>query len=75
MGLFNKNKESIQVQGMSCEHCEKSVKEALEKLPGIKKAEADHKKGRVNVRYEAVNKPKRDALSRAIEEAGYQMQF
>ncbi len=32
---------SIKVNGMSCEHCRKSVTEALNKLPGVKDVKVD----------------------------------
>ena len=39
----------IYVDGMMCEHCETAVKEALEKLPFVVKADADYKKGVVTL--------------------------
>ena len=47
----NKEKErkeimtkTVKVEGMMCHHCEASVKKALEKLPFVESAEADHEK-------------------------------
>ena len=31
----------LNIQGMTCDHCQKTVKEALEGVPGIDKAEVD----------------------------------
>ena len=36
---------TIRVGGMMCGHCENAVKNALEKLPFVKEASADHEKG------------------------------
>ena len=35
----------LHIEGMMCEHCEAHVKEALEKIDGVKEAVADHKAG------------------------------
>ena len=40
---------TIKVKGMMCEHCEARVKKALESLPQVESAEADHKAGTVDV--------------------------
>ena len=38
-------KETVKIRGMMCEHCENTVKKALEALPGVEKAEVSHKTG------------------------------
>ena len=43
---------TVLVGGMMCEHCEMTVKKALEALEGIKEATADFHSGRVTVRYD-----------------------
>ena len=57
----------ISVRGMMCEHCERHVKEALEALPGVESAEADHTTGIVRMRGIA---PESD-IRQAIRAAGY----
>ncbi len=46
MGLFKKEKPGqtveLRVTGMSCSHCEMRVAKALEAVPGVKDAQADH---------------------------------
>ena len=37
--------ETVNIEGMMCEHCEATVKKALEKLDGVEKAEVSHVKG------------------------------
>ena len=39
----------VDVEGMMCEHCEKRVRKALEKLEGVASASADHKAGTASV--------------------------
>ncbi len=41
---------TIKIKGMSCQHCVKSTREALEKLPGISSVNVDLDKG--EARYE-----------------------
>lgn len=42
-------RRTVKVKGMMCEHCEARVKKALETLPQVETAEADHKTGTVDV--------------------------
>ncbi len=36
---------TVNIKGMSCQHCVNSTKEALEKLPGIKDVKVNLEKG------------------------------
>ena len=38
-------KETVKIEGMMCNHCEATVKKALEALDGVEKAEVSHEKG------------------------------
>ena len=58
---------TITVEGMSCEHCEQTVEEALREVPGVTAASADRETARADVDGEADP----DALVRAVEDAGY----
>lgn len=40
----------LKVTGMKCIHCEEHVQDAIEKVPGVEKAVADHNHDRVLVR-------------------------
>ncbi|MBQ6120113.1 MAG: heavy metal translocating P-type ATPase [Clostridia bacterium] len=40
----------LEIEGMMCEHCEARVKKALEKLPGVLSASADHRAGVATLR-------------------------
>ncbi len=37
--------KTLKVEGMMCAHCEARVKKALEALPGVESAVADHEAG------------------------------
>ena len=63
---------TLTVKGMMCAHCEGRVKKALEALPGIQKAEADHTKDSVKVTYTG-KLPLADVRD-AISKAGYELQ-
>jgi len=57
------------VSGMSCGHCEKSVSQELNALPGVTGVSADAKAGTVTVSSEAPLDD--DAVRAAVDEAGY----
>jgi copper chaperone CopZ len=59
--------ETITVEGMSCEHCEQTVEEALEGVSGVRNAEADRTAGRATVDGDADT----EALVAAVADAGY----
>jgi Cu2+-exporting ATPase len=40
-----KMKETVKIEGMMCNHCEMTVKKALEALDGVEKADVSHEKG------------------------------
>jgi copper chaperone len=58
------------VPDMSCGHCKAAVEGELNKLSGVKKANADFEKGTVEVSYDEGTVTTED-LKGAIEEAGY----
>ena len=59
---------TITVEGMSCEHCEMSVAEALESVAGVESATADHEAAEAVVEGDA----EMSALVEAVESAGYE---
>jgi len=63
----------LQVSGMSCGHCELSVKEALGELPGVARVEADHATGRAEVSCDE-DRVGGEQFGRAVEEAGYTLE-
>jgi copper ion binding protein len=61
-------KKELTIEGMSCQHCVKHVKEALESVSGVAKAEVSLEKKRADVEGEALDDA---ALRAAVEDAGY----
>lgn len=57
------------VTGMTCGGCEKGVREAVEKLPGVKTATADRTKKEARVTIEGPG-PSPDQIVAAIQSAG-----
>ena len=60
--------EQFKVEGMTCQHCARSVEEAIEDLDPAARVAVDLPSGRVDVT--ASTQP-REALRQAIEGAGY----
>lgn len=62
-------KTIIEIEGMTCAHCVRHVKEALEKVPGVKKAAVDLENRTAVVEHDGEVSPQ--TLREAITEAGY----
>ncbi|HHV11030.1 MAG TPA: heavy-metal-associated domain-containing protein [Clostridiales bacterium] len=64
-------KKIIEINGMSCEHCQARVEKALNGIDGVS-AKVELKKNRavVNLANESVND---EALKEAVTEAGYEV--
>ena len=58
---------SISVEGMSCEHCEQTVEDALRAVEGVTEASADRDTAQATVEGDADT----TALVEAVEDAGY----
>lgn len=58
----------LNITGMTCGHCQTAVKNALEGVDGVKKADVDLNSGVATVQGDADVK----ALVSAVEEEGYQ---
>ena len=60
----------LNIEGMSCDHCVKHVKEALESVPGVKSAKVSLKEKTASVEHgDSVDL---SALKAAVEDAGYE---
>ena len=59
---------TITVEGMSCEHCEQTVEEALQGISGVSDVRADYEAENATIEGD----PDRDAIVRAVEDAGYE---
>jgi copper chaperone CopZ len=58
---------TVTVTGMSCEHCEQTVEEALLAVPGVESASADNEAETATVEGAAAV----EDLVAAVEDAGY----
>lgn len=56
------------VTGMTCGHCEMSVREEVQEIPGVDVSEVSAQNGRLVVESD---QPVDDAVKAAVEEAGY----
>lgn len=65
-----RGKAVVLVEGMMCENCENHVKKALESLPFITGARADHKTGRVSITYSS--QPDEAAMKQVLAKADYE---
>ncbi|WP_163653997.1 heavy-metal-associated domain-containing protein [Listeria sp. PSOL-1] len=66
------NKKVLTIDGMSCEHCKKSVEEALLRLTGVSEAivSLEEKQAQVIYHKEQVTE---EELIEAVEDAGYEV--
>ncbi len=62
-------KETLNIEGMMCTHCEAHVKKALEALPTVESAEVSREKGTAVVTLSAPTT--REDFRKAVENAGY----
>jgi copper chaperone CopZ len=63
---------TLAVEGMTCEGCESTVKESIEKLPGIASAKASYKEKNTIVSFDSTLTKTAD-ISKAIADAGYEV--
>ncbi|ELZ19230.1 CopZ family metallochaperone [Natrinema limicola] len=59
--------QTITVEGMSCEHCEQSVEDALEDVQGVQSVDVDRDAAQATVEGDAATQD----LVNAVDEAGY----
>ncbi|WP_438266921.1 copper chaperone CopZ [Halobacillus salinus] len=63
---------TLEVNGMTCEHCEKAVKGSLEELEGVHGVEVHLSSGKVDVAYDEAYATK-GLMKEAIEAQGYEV--
>ncbi|RDI72612.1 heavy-metal-associated domain-containing protein [Halopelagius longus] len=64
-------RRSIDVSGMSCNGCERNVENALKNIDGVRRVEADHEAGTVEIVVE--DDVTDDDLGPVIHGAGYEV--
>lgn len=62
--------KTLKVEGMSCSHCENSVKKAVGALEGVESVAVDLGGKRVTIEFDA-GKVSVDVIKDAIEDQGY----
>ncbi len=66
---MNESTSTWTVTGMTCGHCEASVREEIGEIPGVQAVTASHQSGEVVV---TSDRPlARDEVAAAVAEAGY----
>jgi copper chaperone len=64
--------EVIKVNGMTCQGCVNSVKNVLEKIPGVQNADVSLEQKQATVQYDDA-KASAENLKKAIEGAGFEV--
>lgn len=64
-------RSTLNVTGMTCDHCVAAVRNALEELPGVRSARVELESGRAVVDYDDAKASPRE-LTTAVADAGYQ---
>jgi copper ion binding protein len=65
-------KITLQVDGMSCGHCEIAIQDAVRKLPGIQKVKASKRKKEVVTQYDSTLVSEEE-IKGAINATGYRV--
>ena len=65
------SKASLQASGLTCSMCSKAVKNTLEKIPFVEKVMVDIKNQQYNLSFKEGSAVDFDALSKAVEDAGF----
>ncbi|MGG2066055.1 MULTISPECIES: copper chaperone CopZ [unclassified Bacillus (in: firmicutes)] len=64
---------TLNVQGMTCNHCKMAVTNALTELAGVQNVEVNLQEGTVNVKYDEA-KVDVEKMKEVIEDQGYDVQ-
>ena len=65
-------KTKLKINGMSCQHCVKTVTDALTELEGVQRAKVNLRKGEAVVRFDALHVTPTH-LKAAVTEAGFEV--
>ncbi len=68
----SQDKIIFKVEGMSCDHCKKSIEEAVRALNGVTGAAVDLKQNQVEVTFDPQT-VKKEELQAAVTNAGYRV--
>ncbi|MFA1818941.1 copper chaperone CopZ [Virgibacillus oceani] len=65
--------ETLDVKGMTCNHCVMSVEGALKDLEGVSDVTVNLDEGKVDIKYDA-DKVSKDKMTDAVEDQGYDVE-
>lgn len=65
-------KTKLKIDGMSCQHCVKTVTEVLTEFPGVQRAKVNLRKAEAVVRFDASRVTTKD-LAEAIAAVGFEV--
>ena len=65
-------KTKLRIDGMSCQHCVKTVTDALTEIPGVRRAKVNLRKGEAVVHFDE-SRVSTTNLTKAITAAGFQI--
>lgn len=72
MGLFGKKPVvTINIEGMSCNHCVMRVTKVLEELSGVKKAKVNLEQKKADITLEKEDAISTEELISAVDETGF----
>jgi copper ion binding protein len=71
MGTQQSSQKTINVVGMSCDHCVRAVRDEITKIDGVSDVDVDLASGRVAIT--ATETIDDEAVRAAVEEAGYEV--
>ena len=69
--MFGNQKVTLQIEGMSCQHCVQTVTEALKSLAGVKSVKVDLSQDQAVVKF-ATKQVEVSQMKDAVNQAGFQ---
>ena len=69
--MFGNQKITLQIEGMSCQHCVQAVTEALTSLPGVRSVKVDLSQDRAVVKF-AAKQVEVSQMKDVVNQAGFQ---
>lgn len=64
---------TLGIKGMSCEACSVHIQKGLSGVPGVRSASVDYEKALALVSVDPASAPSREALVKAVKQAGYEV--
>ncbi len=64
---------TLGIKGMSCEACSVHIQKGLSGVPGVRSASVDYDKAQARVSVDPASAPSREALVKAVKQAGYEV--